>query len=165
MLLVAIPLSAAAINAVAPGERDDGVGRDTSAFGSNRYEYWTVSADSFASDPLRGTGAGSFRTEWEREREIDEPVRDAHSLYIETAAELGLVGVAFLLALIGGIALAARSAYGRDPALVAGWIATLAVFAVHAGLDWDWEMPAVAGVAIVLAGALLARADLQPSTR
>jgi hypothetical protein len=28
--------------------------------------------------------------------------------------------------------------------------------AVHAGLDWDWEMPALALIAILLAGAVLA---------
>ena len=91
-------------------------------------------------------------------------MQDAHSLYIETAAELGLVGVACLLTLLAGHRARARSAYLREPALIAGRIAALAVFAVHAGLDWDWEMPAVAGVAIVLAGMLLARADAAAAT-
>ena len=57
ILVVAIPLSAAGINAVAPGAGDEVAARNTSAFGSNRYEYWQVAADAFASDPIRGTGA------------------------------------------------------------------------------------------------------------
>ena len=66
---------------------------------------------------------------------IDESVRDAHSLYLETAAELGLVGLAALLALFGGVVVAARRA--RTPAAAAA----LAAWAVHAGVDWDWELP------------------------
>jgi hypothetical protein len=119
---------------------------------SNRYEYWKVAARSFADHPLIGVGAGGFQAEWLRERPFREGVRDAHSLYLETAAELGIVGLALLALLFGGIAAAARRAL---PAL-AGSVAALAAWALHAGLDWDWEMPALTLVAIVLAGHLLA---------
>jgi len=44
--------------------------------------------------------------------------------------------------------------------LAAGPIAGFVVYAVHAPLDWDWEMPAVTLVAIVLAGALLAMGEI-----
>jgi hypothetical protein len=33
------------------------------------------------------------------------------------------------------------------------------VWATHAALDWDWEMPALALVAIVLAGLVVAAAE------
>ena len=79
-------------------------------------------------------------------------MRDAHSLYLETPAELGLVG----------LALAARAARlrrrGRAPrrgARYAGPVAALAAFALHAGVDWDWELPALTLVALVLAGLVL----------
>jgi hypothetical protein len=120
---------------------------------SNRYEYWRVAIDAFADHPLQGGGSGSFRTDWLRERTIDETVRDAHSLYFETAAELGLVGLAALVVLLVGIVSLAR----RSPE-AAGAIGALAVYAVHAGLDWDWEMPALTLVALTLA-ARLATAD------
>ncbi len=42
------------------------------------------------------------------------------------------------------------------PALAAGPIAALVAYLAHAPLDWDWQMPAVTLVAIVLAGELLA---------
>jgi hypothetical protein len=123
---------------------------------SNRYEYWRVAIREFGDAPLRGGGSGSFRTVWLRERSIDETVRDAHSLYFETAAELGLVGLVALLAFVAGIVVMARRSTGA-----AGAIGALAVFAIHAGLDWDWELPALALVALTLA-ARLATPDARP---
>jgi hypothetical protein len=40
----------------------------------------------------------------------------------------------------------------------AGPIAAFVVYVAHAPLDWDWEMPAVTLVAMILAGQLLASA-------
>ena len=115
---------------------------------SNRFEYWRVAVDAFAEHPLQGAGSGSFRTEWLRERPIPESVRDAHSLYLETAAELGIVGLAALALFIGGVAVMARRA--RAP----GAVAALALYAAHAAIDWDWEMPALTLFALVLAASL-----------
>jgi O-antigen ligase/polysaccharide polymerase Wzy-like membrane protein len=126
---------------------------------SNRYEYWRVGVDAFAHHPLRGLGAGGFRVAWLQERRIAEGVRDVHSLELEMAAELGLVGIASLLLLVGGVAASARAAVARDGALVAGWCAALMVWLVHATIDWDWEMPGVTLPAVVLAGALIAAAE------
>jgi O-antigen ligase len=125
---------------------------------SNRYEYWRVAVDAFADAPLKGGGSGSFRTVWLRERTIEETVRDAHSLYFETAAELGLVGLLALIAFVAGIVVMARRSVGA-----AGAIGALAVFAIHAGLDWDWEMPALTLVALTLA-ARLATPDARRDT-
>jgi hypothetical protein len=123
---------------------------------SNRYEYWRVALDEFADEPLRGAGAGAFRVAWRRERTVSESAVDAHSLYVETLAELGLVGLTLLGALLAAVAVCARRAYRANAALAAGPIAALAVWAVHAGLDWDWEMPALTLVALALAGLLCA---------
>jgi O-Antigen ligase len=126
---------------------------------SNRYAYWEVALGAFADAPLRGHGAGSFAVDWLRERDVPEVVRDAHSLELETAAELGLVGVALLALLGGGVVAGAVAAVRRDRALAAGPVAAVVVWAVHSALDWDWEMPALTLVAICLAGLLLAAAD------
>jgi hypothetical protein len=128
------------------------------SLGSNRYAYWRVAIDAGIDHPLAGVGASGFRTEWLRHRHISENVRDAHSLELETFAELGIVGVALLAALLGGVAVAAGAAHRADPALAAGAIAVLTAWAFHSAIDWDWEMPAVTLVAVVLAGALLGRA-------
>ena len=124
--------------------------------GSNRYAYWRVALRTWADHPLQGAGAAAFRVEWLRERPFRESVRDAHSLYFETLAELGLVGFVLLCALLAGVLLAARKVLAADAALAAGPAAGLVVWAVHAGVDWDWEMPALTLVAVTLAGLLLA---------
>ena len=127
---------------------------------SNRYEYWRVAGAVFADHPLRGIGSGSFQVEWLQRREIAEGVRDAHSLYLETAAELGLVGLLALAAFLAGVVLAARDALRREGAGAAGAVAALAVFGVHAGVDWDWEMPALALTAVLLAARLAGASDV-----
>lgn len=117
---------------------------------TNRYDYWAVALESITP---RGIGTGGFRVEWLLHRDSDESVRDAHSLYLEVAAELGIVGLAALLALFGGVLAAARRA--RAPAAAAA----LAAWAVHAGIDWDWELPGLTLVAVLLAGRLVAASE------
>ncbi|MDQ3587041.1 MAG: O-antigen ligase family protein [Actinomycetota bacterium] len=124
---------------------------------TNRGAYWEVALEGFAARPLVGGGSGSFRVDWRREREIEESVMEAHSLYIETLAELGLVGTALLAAFLGtgvvGLVRLGRRRPG-DPLLLAA-TAVLVAFAIHAGVDWDWEMPAVTLVALLLLAAVL----------
>ena len=135
------------------------------SFDSNRYAYWRVALRSFEHHPLRGVGTAGFRVEWLRERPFHDPAQDAHSLYLETATELGVVGLALLALFLAGIALSAREAMRRDPTAAAGWLAAATVWAVHAGVDWDWEMPAVSLIAILLAGAMIARAEAPAAAR
>ena len=141
----------------APG-RDDPRGAGAQRLASvqsNRYAYWKVAVATFADHPLQGEGSGSFRAIWLREREFREVIRDAHSLYLETAAELGLVGLLSLALLVAGCAVAAVRA---GPALP-GAAAALAAFALHAGIDWDWELPALTLVALALAARLIAAGE------
>ena len=91
-----------------PGTKEVSVGATNqrlSELGSNRPEYWRVALDVFKADPVEGVGSSGFAVEWLQKRRISEGVHDAHSLEIETLAELGLVGVALLAALLS----AARS--------------------------------------------------------
>jgi O-Antigen ligase len=127
--------------------------------GSHRRAYWKVAVQTLADHPLRGAGAGSYGIEWLRRRPIAEVVVNAHSLELETAAELGLVGLALLLATLAGVALAAREALRADPLLAAGPAAACVTWLLHAGIDWDWQVPALSGVAVVLAGLLLGAAE------
>jgi O-Antigen ligase len=116
---------------------------------SNRYAYWKVAVKVFADHPAAGVGSGGFAVEWLKRRPFAEGVRDAHSLYLETLAELGLVGAVCLAVLLWGVVLACR---GGPPAAVAGVVA----FGLHAGLDWDWEMPALSLCALLLVARLAA---------
>jgi hypothetical protein len=155
-VLVGAPLAAVALDR---GQTERGATASRlDDLGSNRYDYWGVALDEWSDEPLRGSGTAGFRVVWLRDRDIDEPVRDAHSLYLETAAELGLVGLLCLGLFLGGVAAAGVAAVRQERELVTGAVAGVSVFAVHAAIDWDWEMPAVALPALVLAGVLLCRA-------
>jgi hypothetical protein len=126
--------------------------------GSHRLSYWRVAVDVAADHPVAGAGPGAFAVEWLRRRTIDERVRNTHSLELQTLADLGLVGLALLAGVLAACVLAARRVLRADRALAAGPAAAALTWALHAGLDWDWEMPAVTLVAVALAGLLLARA-------
>jgi hypothetical protein len=129
-------------------------------FQSNRYAYWDVALRAFAEDPIQGVGAGGWAVWWLEHRKIDEFAQDTHSLPLQTLAELGLVGFALLLTFIGGVGWAARDARRVSPVLAGAPIAGFIVYVAHSPLDWDWEMPAVTIAVLVLAGGLLAMADL-----
>jgi O-Antigen ligase len=131
---------------------------------SNRYSYWRVALDTFADRPLLGIGSGAFVVEWLQQREVDDPTREPHSLYLGTLAELGLVGFAALAAFIWGVVAAARELWRREPSVAAGPIAALVLLAAHAGIDWDWEMPALTMVGLALAGAVVAWGELLPAS-
>jgi hypothetical protein len=126
---------------------------------SNRYAYWRVAFKAFAAEPIRGVGAGGWAVWWLRDRTVNEGAQDAHSLPLQTLAELGVVGLALLLTFLGAVAAAARRAMARAPALAAGPTAALVVYVAHSPLDWDWQMPAVTLVAVAAAALVLALAD------
>jgi hypothetical protein len=130
---------------------------------SNRYDYWSVALRAFGTQPLHGVGAGGWSVYWLRWRTIIEGAQDAHSLELQTLAELGLVGLGLLLSFMAGIALAATRTL-RSVAPPAGAIAALVAYLAHSPLDWDWQMPAVTLVAIVLAGEVLAIASSYSSS-
>jgi O-Antigen ligase len=153
--LLVVPIAAAGGRQQAP-PATGATNERFASLGSNRYGYWRVALDTGIDHPLAGVGASGFRVAWLQHRDVDENVRDAHSLELETFAELGLVGVAILAALLVAVALSARAAHRIDPALAAGLVAALTAWAFHSAIDWDWEMPALTLVAVVLAGALLA---------
>ena len=94
---------------------------------TNRDALWGVALDAFAEHPVTGVGTSSFAVEWLRERDEVDRALDAHSLYVETLAELGIVGAlllaAFLAASAAGVAAAARAA-PRDPVVVAARVAS-----------------------------------------
>jgi O-antigen ligase/polysaccharide polymerase Wzy-like membrane protein len=163
--VVVVGIAVAATNEARPDLRRPATGATPSrlvSVDSNRYQYWRVAIDVFGEHPLVGDGAGAFRVEWLRRRSVDESVVDAHSIVIETAAELGLVGLVALALLLGGTAVAARRAYRIAPEAAAGPTAVVAAWMTHSLLDWDWEMPAVTLIALVCAGALVAASDRAP---
>lgn len=153
-----------------------GTGR-FATLGGTRYTVWTTAVDAFNSDPWRGIGPGAFEFYWDKHGKGREFARDAHSLYIEEAAELGIPGVIALLVALGGLlwaAIQARMRWRRRRDIAAGsaLIAVFVVFLAYAGIDWMWELGAVGalalgGVAVAGAGGLdrAERRQLGPWTR
>jgi O-Antigen ligase len=130
--------------------------RVLSVSGSGRTAYWRVAVRMVERQPLVGEGGGSFERWWLQERPIANDARNAHSLYLETLAELGPLGLALLLLALGTPLVAIRRCR-RDPLAVAAG-AAYAAWLVHAGLDWDWQIPAITLAALACGCAVLVRA-------
>ncbi|MDX6690400.1 MAG: hypothetical protein QOG15_1857 [Solirubrobacteraceae bacterium] len=126
-----------------------------------RSEAYRVAFDGFQAQPIRGEGAGSFAARWTLTRRVDLTLHDAHSLVLETLAELGLIGglllIGFLVAVGRGAVHSMRGRGVLSPAPAAGVAAAVSVWLAHACVDWDWQMPALTGIALVLAAALTQR--------
>jgi O-antigen ligase len=121
--------------------------------GNGRYQLWSIALDDARSHPGLGSGAGTYERYFLRHQPAQVGrVRDAHNLYVETLAELGPVGLAMLLVVLGTpLAVAVKR---RRP--LTGFAAgAYVVFLVHAATDWDWELPAMTLAALVCAVAVL----------
>jgi hypothetical protein len=117
--------------------------RLTSAVDNGRIANWRVALDGVENNLFKGTGAGTFRITWDRDRPPPPvKVNDGHSLYLETLSELGIVGLALLLAALGTILAGAAVRLGGPERHAHGaLVAAGTMLAVHAAVDWDWEMP------------------------
>jgi hypothetical protein len=145
-----------------------GAGRLTTLSGSSRTDYWRVAARDVADHPVLGSGAASYGRYWARERPVPQPARDAHSLPLETLAELGPLGLALLVVAFGAPILAGIRT--RDDPLTPPAFSALVAFVAHAAQDWDWELPAVtvpaiACAVVLLLGARAREAPLAPMAR
>ena len=108
---------------------------------------------------MLGEGAGTFENSWAQYRSDGNYfVVNAHSLYLENLDELGIVGFVLLVAamLLIFVATLAR-ARGPDRPIYAAVFAVMLAWAIHAGVDWDWQMPVVTIVFFSLGGFVLAR--------
>ncbi len=122
-----------------------------SANGSGRWQFWESALDAFRGEPLLGHGAGSYEAWWAERGSLAVFVRDAHSLYVESLAETGVLGVLLLVAAFSvGIVTAVRQ-LRRMPAAealdLAAPTAVFVAFTAAAAIDWMWEMTVVSAVA------------------
>ena len=133
--------------------------RLASASGNGRYQYWSAALDAFESRPLTGIGPGTYEFWWAEHGSIPGFVRNAHSLYLETLAELGVPGLALLLALLGTVFVTGsrgmRSADASERAMLAAALAAAAGFVSAAAIDWVWQVTVVPVAFLLLAAAVL----------
>lgn len=120
---------------------------------NGRLHQWHIALDEWDAHPLLGGGAGSFADYWAAAGPHQPQLLDVHSLYVETLAELGPIGlVVLVVTLLIPLAAAVRARHRSLVPIAAGaYLAWL----VHVAYDWDWELPGVTIAAILCAGALL----------
>ncbi len=133
------------------------------SLGSNRYDFWRVALDTAARHPVAGVGGRGFYSSYLEHRRSGETPLRAHSLYLDTLAEEGVVGLALLVLAIGApLLLAARRL--RHPSAVGAFGATTYFFS-HAAVDWIWTVPVVGIPALLLLGIGASGDDPRPARR
>jgi hypothetical protein len=124
--------------------------------GDSRMELWSAAWGDWRAHMVLGSGAGTYAQWWLAHRPGTLTVRNAHSLYLETLAELGPVGLLVLLAGIGTpLWIAIRR---RGSPLVAVAAAAYLAFVVHAAIDWDFQLPGVTLFGLACGAAVLVAA-------
>jgi hypothetical protein len=140
----------------------------TTAEGSGRWQFWSAAADQWRDHPLAGDGAGSFEPYWAQHGTLDWFVRNAHSLWLETLGELGVIGLLliasfFVVGILAGVG-RLRAGGGDERVTVAALVAVVVGFAFGAAIDWTWQLPAIAALALLSLGLLTGPATARGAT-
>ena len=140
----------------------DSIARFGTVSGNGRYDYWKVAVDTTGGHLLGGSGAGTYQLLWTPRAPYFSYVQNAHSLYLETLAETGIVGLvllaAFLLVVLGATARLCIRARYEARVRAAGLAGALIAFLVAAASDWIWRVPALPAAFLLLTAAVLAPA-------
>jgi hypothetical protein len=124
---------------------------------NGRKDHWAAALKGFSKSPIHGQGAGTYEFTWDKYRKINVTVVDGHSLYFEVLSEFGVVGFLLIVATVGSILWTLlRGVRGPNRMVYATLFAATLAWAIHAGVDWDWEMPAVTAWVFAVGGAALA---------
>jgi O-Antigen ligase len=135
-----------------------------SSSGSGRWQFWAAASSEFQAHPLNGGGAGSWESWWLQHNTLNGFFSQfAHSLYLESLAELGIIG---LLLIAGAVVVAAIGAVKSALMLRSGDVAAAAAagiaFFAAAAYDWVWQLT---GIGIVGVGLLGVTLGALPSSR
>jgi hypothetical protein len=143
--------------------------RLASVAGSHRYQYWQVALHAFESSVWTGIGPGTFQFYWAQHQTLGEFVLNAHSLWLETLAELGIIGLlllaGFFLVTIISSARRALSSTSEERAVRASAISGVTAFCAAAAFDWDWQIAVIPMVMMFLAAICLAPSSADPEPR
>jgi hypothetical protein len=140
-----------------------------STAGNGRYQMWRVAVNTTSAHRLDGSGPGTFQLLWEPRAPFYTYVVNAHSLYFETLAELGVVGLGLLIGFISLVLISAGRLVNRshDDVRVraAAAAAALLAFAVSAFADWVWQLPVLPVAFLLIAGGVFAPAQKRSLAR
>ena len=136
---------------------------------SGRYQFWEAAVEASETATLKGIGPGTFEFWWTSHGSYNGFVRNAHSLYLENLAELGIVGflliTGFVLAVLGiGAARSLRAPPEQRPLLAAA-TAAAAGFATAAALNWVWQLAALSVAFMLLAAVAVSGYSMPEPTR
>ena len=142
---------------------------------NSRTRYWSLGLTVGEHHLLAGSGALGFAVAHKRYATVSAPVSHAHDFWIETFADLGLIGVAVALGLFVAWASAVRLALGgrrrssgwsEERAALVTLLAVVVIFGLHSLVDWNWFIPGDAVLALACAGWLAGRGTLgEPASR
>ena len=141
-----------------PGDLSPGQ-RFTYFNNNGRIDHWRAAIHvGFDPRPWHGMGAGTYALQWSLgRRDTTFNVIDAHSTYVEVLGEMGIVGLVLLLiALLTLLGALVVRGWREGPAW-AGLAAAACGWAVHTGIDWMWETPAVTLWVFAAGGLALSR--------
>lgn len=137
--------------------------------GSGRYQFWQSAVEAGETEPLTGIGPGTFEFWWARHGSYSGFIRDAHSLYLENLAELGVVGLlliaGFVFSVLGIGSVRSLRAPPEKRLVLAAATAGVAGFAMAAALDWVWELASIAAVFMMLAAIAVSGYSLKRPSR
>jgi O-antigen ligase len=119
---------------------------------NGRIELWRVALHRFEAHPVDGTGSGTYWVSWTRSG-IQIAAHDAHSLYLQTLSELGLIGLGLLAGALTAPFVVVWSR--RNQWEVVAAVGAYAVLIVHAAFDWDWQLMGVTTPALLAAIVIL----------
>jgi hypothetical protein len=136
------------------------------AAGNGRYQLWSSAANESESHLLSGGGPGTFQYWWNEKGDLPIFVQNAHSLYLETLGELGIVGLVLIAAFIAlvivrGIERALRGWPGYRSRFAAV-TASVAAFAAAAAIDWVWQLAVIPAAFLLLSAVVLGADAIDP---
>lgn len=144
--------------------QQEGKSRFTELSGSYRYDFNQVAIDVFEDHPLLGSGAGTYYFEWNQRRSIPVSTKDAHSFYLQSLSDLGLIGglltLGLALSVIGLGFLVWRRDRGGDSAVI---LALSTALLVSFGFDWFWSLGATAALLLGFAAWIASAEAVDPA--
>lgn len=134
---------------------------------SVRSKYWQEAYKIAEAHPWKGVGAGGYVVAREQVRTQNLTVRHAHGFVVQTAADLGVIGLAVIgLLTLAWFAAAARTLglrrreWSDERIALAAMMTVVITFGVHSFVDWTWYIPGNVIVALLCAGWVAGRGPL-----
>ncbi len=129
-----------------------------------RFEYWKAAWNTAQSNPVFGTGPGTFMRAYAKIKPPEaEMARLAHNDYLQQASDSGFLGALLYAGLMGLALFRSYQILGRDPFRWAVWLGLLA-FALQSFVEFGLHVPALAWPFFLLMGWLCGQSDLRPKS-